>query len=105
MPKVKLSQTYIFGGKHYGPGEVDIASEDDAKALEKRDQELVEAQRRAGATEAQVNADGAVVMGAPRQEPAGPARQEPAPAAPEAPSVPRREAKDGGEAARRAREG
>jgi len=37
MPKVTLSQTYLYAGKHYGPGEVEIENEEAAKALTERE--------------------------------------------------------------------
>jgi hypothetical protein len=40
MAKVTLSQTYLYGGKHYGPGVVEIADADAAKALTAREAAL-----------------------------------------------------------------
>jgi hypothetical protein len=78
MPKFKLSQTYLYGGRHYGPGEVDIQDADVAKALQERDASVLAA-RKPRMTEGRVDAAGAVVGAEPVAEP-----------------------KDGGESARRA---
>jgi hypothetical protein len=40
MATVKLSQTYLYAGKHYGPGEVEIADAEAAKALTAREAAL-----------------------------------------------------------------
>lgn len=45
MPKFTLSQTYLYGGKHYGPGEVDIADAEVAKALQERDASILAARQ------------------------------------------------------------
>jgi hypothetical protein len=40
MPKLRLSQSYIYAGKRYGPGEVEIADAEAAKALTAREAAL-----------------------------------------------------------------
>jgi hypothetical protein len=40
MPKLRLSQSYIYAGKHYGPGEVEIADAEAVKALTAREAAL-----------------------------------------------------------------
>lgn len=80
MPKVTLSQTYVFAGRHYGPGEVDVADEETARALRDRDA-AVQGAPAPQMDEGAVDAEGAVRGPAPVEHPTRKA---------EGPSVPRR---------------
>jgi hypothetical protein len=91
MAKVNLTKTWIYNGKHYGPGAVEIADAEVAKALTERERMgVTQVAPQHAINAAQNPADGA------ERVPAGDAQQ-PLGGAP-APSVPRRErAKNGGE--------